>query len=76
MRASSLLITSLFCVALFEAGGMFMLVYECKTQPRSFPGCGACCVDGVKQFHIPEENRNVFTVKSALCELQEFIFSG
>lgn len=33
-------------------------------------------MDGVKQFHIPEENRNVFTVESALCELQEFIFSG
>lgn len=42
----------------------------------SFLGCGAWCVDGVKQFRIPEENRNVFTVESALCELQEFIFSG
>lgn len=65
---------SLFCVAIFKDGGLFSL--QMHNLAGSFLGCGAWCVDGVKQFRIPEENRNVFTVESALCELQEFIFSG
>lgn len=66
----------LFYVALFEAGKMFNFLLQIEIPARSFPGCEVQCVDGVKQFHIPEENKNVFTVEFALCELQEFIFSG